>query len=233
MTKSQRCKRPEKSGKSRKHQRDLQLRRPQPFDQGKPPLESPPPGGKKRRLTGSRWHLHDAAAVTILRNASGVSASSRRSPRFRIADAPGQPSNAAQIFSNCIGRRADKKIRCTEGEPAETRSPFCFARWRGKTGRLRLFSHGERQLLLQKLSITLTRANAPAPERSLNPKQLDVSIRWAQTRSSIRRKWKPPNRGGYMPDRLQPPNLSPSQITSIPGTGPLRDRSPWPSSKRD
>jgi hypothetical protein len=22
-------------------------------------------------------------------------------------DAPGQPSNAAQIFSNCIGRRAD------------------------------------------------------------------------------------------------------------------------------
>ena len=115
----------------------------------------------------------------------------------------------------------------------ETKSPFCFARWRGKTGRLRLFSHGERQLLLQKLSITLTRANAPAPERSLNPKQLDVSIRWAQTRSGIRRKWKPPNRGGYMPDRLQPPNLSPSQITSIPGTGPLRDRSPRPSSKRD
>ena len=34
-----------------------------------------------------------------------------------------------------------------------------------------------------------------------------------------------------MPDRLQPPNLSPSQITFIAGTGPLRDRSPRPSSK--
>ena len=99
MTKSQRCKRSEKSGKSRKHQRDLQLRRPQPFNQGKPPLESPTPRGKERRLIGSRWDLHEAAAVTILTNASGVSATSRRcrvsGSRTRPASQATQPKYSA------------------------------------------------------------------------------------------------------------------------------------------
>ena len=233
MTKSQRCKRSEKSGKSRKHQRDLQLRRPQPFNQGKPPLESPPPGGKERRLIGSRWDLHEAAAVTMLNKCLGGFGDQQGCRVSGSRTRPASQATQPRYSAIALGGVPIKKIRCTKGELAGNKIPFLLRPWRGRTGRLRLFSHGERQLLLQKLSIMLTRANAPAPERRLNPKQLDVSARRAQTRSSIRRKWKPPNRGGYMPDRLQPPNLSPSQIKFIPGTGPLRDRSPRPSSKRD
>ena len=124
-----------------------------------------------------------------------------------------------------------KKSDAPRANSPETRSPFCFAPRQGKTGRPRLFSHGERQLLHQKLSIALTRVNAPAPERYLNPRPLDASIRRTQTRSGIRQKWKPPGRGGYMPDRLRPPDLSPSQIMFTPRAGQWRDRSPsrtWP-----
>ena len=124
MTKSQRCKRSEKSGKSRKHQRDLQLRRPQPFNQGKPPLESPPPGGKERRLIGSRWDLHEAAAVTILTNASGVSATSRRCRVSGSRTRRPAKQRSPNIPAIALGGVPIKKIRCTKGELAGNKIPF-------------------------------------------------------------------------------------------------------------
>jgi hypothetical protein len=124
MPKSQRGKRSEKSGKSRKHQRDLQFGRPQPFNQGKPPLESPPPGGKERRLIGSRWDLHEAAAVTILANASGISATSMR---CRVSGSRTRPASQAthpKYSAIALGGVPIKKIRYTKGELAGNKIPF-------------------------------------------------------------------------------------------------------------
>src|SRR4029077_3891457 len=116
MAKGQRSKGSEKSGESRKHERNLQLRRPQPLNQAKPPPESPPPGGKERRLTGSRWHLHDA--VIILRNASGVSATIRTRRVSGSRTRPASQATQPRYSAIALGGVPIKKIRCTKGEPA-------------------------------------------------------------------------------------------------------------------